>query len=335
MGGKVNGSAKDSKLYFYFNPDFYRIGKSLFKVLYKLKTNNINYNITKKPSNTIGFIPADLGLTIDGLSGVKIYNALTINQRFLPKAYPNSLKFLITKVDHDISNNNWSTTLGSLSVPKTSPLDINLYKNLSIEISSQVINVSNEELIAAASKGITDEEAKNNIQIVAQYLKDAGVTIDGAKGLIGNLYYESAGMQTNIVETVRSDAGYVTSAAIGGKGGFGLAQWTGQNEGERRRKMESAAGGSIEKRNTIEFQAGYLVQELETSYNGVLKELKSSTDYRQATIVVLEKFEVPGSYLEFKRNPNATTKAAYDKTKIGRIKLAAQVSSDVEIIYNQ
>ena len=192
FGGKVNGSAKDSKLYFYFNPDFYRIGKSLFKA-FITQANNINYNITKKPSNTIGFIPADLGLTIDGLSGVKIYNALTINQRFLPKAYPNSLKFLITKVDHDISNNNWSTTLGSLSVPKTSPLDINLYKNLSIEISSQVINVSNEELIAAASKGITDEEAKNNIQIVAQYLKDAGVTIDGAKGLIGNLYYESAG----------------------------------------------------------------------------------------------------------------------------------------------
>ena len=75
------------------------------------------YTETKNPSNTIGFIPADLGLTIDGLSGVRIYNALTINQRFLPKAYPRALKFLITKVDHDISDNNWSTSLGTLSVP--------------------------------------------------------------------------------------------------------------------------------------------------------------------------------------------------------------------------
>jgi len=137
FGGKLSGSEKDFKLYFYLNSDFYKIGKSLFKA-FITQANNINYRKNRKPSNTIGFIPADLGLTIDGLSGVKIYNALTINQRFLPKAYPDSLKFLITKVDHDISDNNWSTSLGTLSVPKTSPLNIDLYSNLSEVIDNQL-----------------------------------------------------------------------------------------------------------------------------------------------------------------------------------------------------
>jgi len=138
FGGKINNQLQDSKLYFFFNNDFYNIGKSLFKGFIN-QTNNIIYKETKNPSNTIGFIPADLGLTIDGLSGVKIYNALTINQRFLPKAYPRALKFLITKVDHDISDNNWSTSLGTLSVPKSEATNIDLMKTLDIVINEQLV----------------------------------------------------------------------------------------------------------------------------------------------------------------------------------------------------
>ena len=108
LGGKLNGRTIEEPLYFYFNSDFYKIGSSLFKGF----INQINTQVYEKgnklvPSNTIGFIPMDLNLTIDGLSGIKIFNALDVNQRFLPKAYSTSLKFIITKVNHEISNNNW------------------------------------------------------------------------------------------------------------------------------------------------------------------------------------------------------------------------------------
>ena len=120
FGGNIGGGKKTSKLYFYLNDDFYKIGKELFKGFIIGLNNNI-YNIKKNPSNTIGFIPADLSLTIDGLAGVKIYNALSINQRFLPKQYPKALKFIITKVNHNISNNNWDTGLHTISVPNVIP----------------------------------------------------------------------------------------------------------------------------------------------------------------------------------------------------------------------
>lgn len=136
FGGKINKKTVDSKLYFYLNDDFYKIGKEVFKAFINSSNNN-NYNKSKNPSNTIGFIPADLGLTIDGLSGVKIYNALAINQRFLPKSYPTSLKFIITKVDHDISTNNWKTSLGTISVPKTNPPEVNNYEGVSVTLKDQ------------------------------------------------------------------------------------------------------------------------------------------------------------------------------------------------------
>ena len=120
FGGNIGGGKKTSDLYFYLNDNFYKIGKELFKGFITGLNNNI-YNIEKNPSNTIGFIPADLSLTIDGLAGVKIYNALSINQRFLPKQYPKALKFLITKVNHNISDNNWDTGLHTISVPNVIP----------------------------------------------------------------------------------------------------------------------------------------------------------------------------------------------------------------------
>ena len=72
------------------------------------------------PSTKIGFIPLDLSLESDGISGIKLYNRLNIRQEFLPKQYPRSVEFLIKNVNHTISDNDWSTELKTLSTPKTS-----------------------------------------------------------------------------------------------------------------------------------------------------------------------------------------------------------------------
>lgn len=69
-------------------------------------------------SPNIGFLPFDLTLTIDGLSGMKIYQKFVADTEFLPSNYPQSLEFLIKGITHEIKDNQWITTLESLAVPR-------------------------------------------------------------------------------------------------------------------------------------------------------------------------------------------------------------------------
>jgi hypothetical protein len=70
-----------------------------------------------KGSPTIGFLPFNLTLKMDGLSGMKVYQKYTIDTSYLPTNYPNNLDFLIKSITHDISNNVWDTTIESIAVP--------------------------------------------------------------------------------------------------------------------------------------------------------------------------------------------------------------------------
>ena len=68
-----------------------------------------------------GFLPINLSLTFDGLSGIKIFDKLTVDSRFLPKNYTDTLNFIITELDHSFENNKWVTKIGTLSIPKLFP----------------------------------------------------------------------------------------------------------------------------------------------------------------------------------------------------------------------
>ena len=71
-----------------------------------------------KASGTVGFIPVSLNLDIVGLSGMKIYQKFTINQKFLPYNYPESIEFLVKGLNQKVDNNGWITSIESLSIPK-------------------------------------------------------------------------------------------------------------------------------------------------------------------------------------------------------------------------
>ena len=89
---------------------------------FKSYVNNVNvaaYKNNSTQSSLSGFIPVELGLTLEGLSGMKIYNKISINQRFLPPSYPNALKFVIRGTDHEISNNKWTTNISTISTSIT------------------------------------------------------------------------------------------------------------------------------------------------------------------------------------------------------------------------
>ena len=69
---------------------------------------------------TVGFIPFKLGLTMDGISGIKIYNKLHVNSRFLPSNYGKTLDLIVTGVSHELNNHDWETQIEATVIPKTS-----------------------------------------------------------------------------------------------------------------------------------------------------------------------------------------------------------------------
>lgn len=68
-------------------------------------------------SGAEGFLPVSVELTLDGISGIKIYNGLNLDTRFLPSNYPETMDFLVTSLNHKIDNNIWTTSLKTVMVP--------------------------------------------------------------------------------------------------------------------------------------------------------------------------------------------------------------------------
>jgi hypothetical protein len=77
-------------------------------------------------SSLIGFIPIDINLTLKGLGGVRIYNQLLADTRFLPQDYPDNVEFVIKGVQHEVVDNEWTTTLQAISKPKGVIIDVSL-----------------------------------------------------------------------------------------------------------------------------------------------------------------------------------------------------------------
>jgi hypothetical protein len=151
----------------------------------------------------------------------------------------------------------------------------------------------------------------DNAQVIWSYLKKQGLSDAGAAGVMGNLYAESGLVPTNLQNTYEkklsmTDSEY-TSLVDSGKyqnfihdsAGYGLAQWTYWSRKEGLYKLAKARGKSI---GDIEVQLEYLIQEF-VSY-GLLNTFKTVSDVREASNVMLLKFEKPAS---------KDTKATQDK----------------------
>ena len=111
---KQEGQWWDSVL----KPEFVSRGKDSFKT-YINTLNVTEFEKLKVQSSLSGFIPVELALTVDGLSGIRIYNKLEISQRFLPPAYPGALKFLIRGLNHKVEGNKWTTDISTISTSIT------------------------------------------------------------------------------------------------------------------------------------------------------------------------------------------------------------------------
>ena len=80
---------------------------------YDLGVKTVNGEIAGK-----GFIPIDLSLELDGISGILLYQRIKTSEEILPSSYTEKVNFVVQAMDHTIQNNTWTTTLSTLSVPK-------------------------------------------------------------------------------------------------------------------------------------------------------------------------------------------------------------------------
>lgn len=121
--------------------------------------------IKKSATPTTGFLPINLSLTFDGLSGIKIFDKLEIISEFLPSNYGETLEFIITELDHFFEGNKWFTRVGTLSIPK---LSRNPKKQAKVDIDT--IFKSTIIFDDDADLGIVGEESYDNSALGAKII---------------------------------------------------------------------------------------------------------------------------------------------------------------------
>jgi hypothetical protein len=115
-----------------FTPDIIKCFEEIYK--FKKFTNdntsilsNINSQYCKLASGKLTqikkslapfFLPFNLSLTMDGLSGMKIYQSFKVDGKALPLTYnTNDIQLIITSLSHDVSPNGWLTKLETIAGP--------------------------------------------------------------------------------------------------------------------------------------------------------------------------------------------------------------------------
>jgi len=116
-------------MYFACDPGYINLGKSLWKQLLS-KRASAGAKLGYPPLSYSGFIPLSFDLTLEGISGIKIYNRLNLNQDFLPHQYKQGkFEYIIKQVNHNISNNDWTTQINSFSYPDLDVKTLKRYKD--------------------------------------------------------------------------------------------------------------------------------------------------------------------------------------------------------------
>ena len=158
-----------------------------------------------------------------------------------------------------------------------------------------------------ALKGNTNEEKIRN------FLFSKGLSEAATFGLMGNMYAESGLLPNNLQNSYErklgfTDASYTLAVDSGSytnfakdSAGYGICQWT---YGARKQALYDYARKTARSIADLEMQLEFLWQELTTSYKGVLNGISDAKTIREASDIVLTKFERPkdqGEFVKIKR----------------------------------
>jgi len=63
------------------------------------------------------FIPFNLKIKMKGISGIRIFDKIYLEDNILPQSYRGNVSFILKAVNHEVSENQWTTSLETLTVP--------------------------------------------------------------------------------------------------------------------------------------------------------------------------------------------------------------------------
>lgn len=151
---------------------------------------------TSASSPNTGFLPFNLSLTMDGMSGMKVYQKYTVDTTYLPSNYPTALDFLISGITNNIVGNVWETQIESIGVPKN-PFGSGATSDVPSNFRAKERGSgSTSGPISAGKIGSTWAELPENKKASARYLyntltKDYGFTDTEARAILGVVSKES------------------------------------------------------------------------------------------------------------------------------------------------
>lgn len=144
--------------------------------------------------------------------------------------------------------------------------------------------------------------AVDNAAVIWNFLKSKGLNDYAVAGIMGNLEKESGLDPCNLQNSYNkklniSDADYTAVVDAGAypdfvtdKAGYGLVQWTYWSRKKALLDYAKAAGTSI---GDLNMQLAFMWQELQ-GYKAVMTVLNSAASVREASDIVLHKYEQPG-----------------------------------------
>ena len=146
-----------------------------------------------------------------------------------------------------------------------------------------------------------------NEHAIWTFLLEKGLPEPAVFGLMGNLRAESGLNPINLENYYEKKLGFsdqtytaaVDSGAYGGfvsdRAGYGLAQWTSAG---RKQGLLNHAQSTHRSIGNLTMQLEYLWAELNGNYKGVLNGIKAAKSIREASDIVLTRFEIPADQSE-------------------------------------
>lgn len=159
-----------------------------------------------------------------------------------------------------------------------------------------------------------------NEKVIWAFLKKAGYNDFGVAGLMGNLYAESGLIPHNLQNSSEkklnmTDSQYTYAVDKGtytnfvkDSAGYGLAQWTYWSRKENLLNFAKKKGTSI---GDLNMQLEFLVQEIRTSFPAVHTALINAVSVKEASDIVMKKFEAPADQSATALNKRASYGEGY------------------------
>jgi hypothetical protein len=258
-------------------------------------------------------IPTELNVTLDGIGGIIIGNLFKINEDIVPKGYTGvvgrKLAYIVTKLGHNISNNDWTTELSAYPIvfeQSTGTSVWNQWNNQ--QYPGTIISVGGRNFNVSGAS-VQNFSNQSDIDKAFKFFIDNGYSKAAAAALVGSFLQESA--------LIPSIVNYNPNLAFNASGqtyAAGIAQWVGPRRVELLKyakgkgitisnydnavKIVNNSTKTTNSKNTI--TNAFTNIDLNTQLEFVNKEaakypgfssFKASTDLSQAVLWVYETYE--------------------------------------------